>query len=307
MPLASVIPDSEFARMHGDAKTVRIVQVSDTHVSAERAYFLDNWDVFVELMQTDRPDLVVHSGDLSFDGAGDDRDLAFAAREQARLPGPWLAIPGNHDIGESHVAIRLEQPTNSNRRAAWARHLGMPHWVRDIGDWRLVGLDTSLMGCGTPEEAEQRRFLEEALASRGNRPVLLFQHMPPYLSEADDRAFTALAVPHVARGWLLETCLAGGVMAIACGHVHVYRRLVYRGLEIVWAPATSFVNIIERQSAGMGVPRAGYVEWTLRGTEIAHRLVEPPLMIAHDVGAWNKVHGSTTKMPSRPAPPSRIG
>jgi alkaline phosphatase D len=48
---------------------VRVVQVSDTHVSRKRAYFLDNWDVFVAEMQRQPPDLIVHSGDVSFDGA----------------------------------------------------------------------------------------------------------------------------------------------------------------------------------------------------------------------------------------------
>jgi 3',5'-cyclic AMP phosphodiesterase CpdA len=283
---------------------ISIVQVSDTHVSGKRAYFLDNWDVFVDLMRADAPDLIVHPGDLSFDGAGDSDDLAFAAREQERLSAPWLALPGNHDIGESLAAIRLDQPTNVARRAAWASHFGPTQWMRDIGEWRLVGLDTSLMGCDTPEEAAQRRFLEETLASRAGCPVLLFQHMPPYLTEADDPALTTLAVPHAARHWLFDTCLSGGVKAIACGHVHVYRHLSYRGIDIVWAPATSFFNIIERQKFGC-VPRAGYVEWTLNGDKISHRLVEPPLMLTHDVGAWNKAQGSTTKMPPRPAPTGR--
>ena len=177
--------------------------------------------------------------------------------------------------------------------------------MKDVADWRLIGLDTSLMGCGSAEEMEQRAFLENALATRDGRPVLLFQHMPPYMNDPADTAFTTLAVPHAARGWLLGACAAGGVAAIACGHVHVYRRLEYRGMEIVWAPATSFFNIVERQHAGLGLPRAGFIEWKLTGRTLTHVLVEPPLMLTHDVGAWNAAHGSTTKMPPRPAPRDR--
>ena len=51
-------------------ESIRIVQVSDTHVSRKRAYFVDNWDVFVEEISRARPHLIVHSGDVAFDGAG---------------------------------------------------------------------------------------------------------------------------------------------------------------------------------------------------------------------------------------------
>jgi predicted phosphodiesterase len=279
---------------------VRIVQVSDTHVSRKRAYFFDNWDVFVGEMQRQPPDLIVHSGDVSFDGAGDEDDIAFARMEKDRLPAPWIAIPGNHDIGESPVAVRLGQPISAERMARWKRHYGAARWCRDVGAWRLVGIDTALLGSGDEEEHQQALFLQHSLEERAGRPVMLFQHLPPFANDPDDPAFTAMAVPAAARKWLLDVCVRNGVAVIACGHLHVYRRMEYRGIEIVWAPATSFFNIVEKQRSGLGVPRAGYVEWTLEGRSISHRLVEPPLMITHDVGAWNAANGSTTKLPPRP-------
>jgi 3',5'-cyclic AMP phosphodiesterase CpdA len=282
-------------------KPTRIVQVSDTHLSRKRAYFHDNWEVFVAEMAANPPDLIVASGDVSFDGAGDEDDLAFARGQLDRLAAPWIAIPGNHDIGESALAVRLNQPLDDARIARWRRHFGAQWWSRDVGAWRLVGLDTALLGSGRPEEAEQWSFVEAALASRGARPVLAVMHMPPFLLDAADAAFTALAVPHAVRGRVLDTLSsAAGVEAIACGHVHVHRRDTHGGVEIVWAPATSFFNIVERQHAGYGVPRPGYVEWLLDGTTRSWRVVEPPLMITHDVGLWNKAYGSTTKMPPRP-------
>jgi 3',5'-cyclic AMP phosphodiesterase CpdA len=278
---------------------IRIVQVSDTHVSRKRAYFIDNWDVFVDEMLRQPPDLIVHSGDVSFDGAGDEDDMAFARLEKDRLPVPWMAIPGNHDIGESPIALRLQQPVNAERMARWRRHYGASRWCHDVGAWRLVGIDTALLGSGEAEEHQQALFLERSLAERAGRPVILFQHLPPFEDDPDDQAFTAMAVPAGPRKWLLETCVRNGVAVIACGHLHVYRRMEYRGTEIVWAPATSFFNILEKQRRGLNVPRAGYIEWRLEDRSISHRLVEPPLMITHDVGAWNADHGSTTKMPPR--------
>jgi len=38
-------------------------------VSRKRAFFVDNWDLFVEEMRRNPPHLIVHSGDVSFDGA----------------------------------------------------------------------------------------------------------------------------------------------------------------------------------------------------------------------------------------------
>jgi hypothetical protein len=200
---------------------------------------------------------------------------------------PWLAIAGNHDIGESPLAIRLQQPINVERMSRWQRHYGPSRWCRDIGAWRLIGIDTALLGSGDPEEEAQQDFLERALRKRSGKPVMLFQHLPPFENNADDTGFTAAAVPYAPRVRLLETYLRHGVTVIACGHLHVYRQMEYRGIQIVWAPATSFFNIVEKQRSGLGVPRAGYVEWRLEGRSIGHRLAEPPLMITHDFGAWN--------------------
>lgn len=286
--------------MSSAAKSIRIVQVSDTHLSRQRAYFHDNWEVFLAEMQKAPPDLIVASGDLSFDGASGDEDLAFAKAEYDRLPCPWIAIPGNHDIGEAHLQVRHDQPVNAERMARWQRIIGPQWWVRDVGEWRLIGIDSSLFGSDVAAAAEQWAFLEKTLAERGARPVLLFVHIPPFLVEPDDAAFTALAVPHAVRFRLLEAASKGGVQVMACGHVHVARSTVWKGLPIEWAPATSFFNIIERQKAGLGIPRPGYVEWTLSGTRYERRLVEPPLMITYDIGLWNAAHGSTTKLPPRP-------
>ncbi len=193
---------------HAGSAPIRIVQVSDTHVSRKRAYFVDNWHVFVDEMSRQPPDLIVHSGDVSFDGAGDEDDIAFARREKDRLRAPWMAIPGNHDIGELPLAIRLQQPVNAERMARWRRHYGASRWCRDIGAWRLIGIDTALLGSGEEEEHEQALFLERSLAERAGRPIMLFQHLPPFENDPDDPAFTAAAVPAAPRKWLLDTCVA---------------------------------------------------------------------------------------------------
>ena len=62
-----------------------IVQVSDTHLSPTHAYFDDNWQTFVSEMQALRPDLVINTGDFSFNGPDVEGDIQYAHQEAERF------------------------------------------------------------------------------------------------------------------------------------------------------------------------------------------------------------------------------
>ena len=70
-------------------------------------------------MEASPPDMLIHGGDISFNGPSAPLDLAYAAEEIAALGLPWHAIPGNHDIGEAPDYSRLNQPINRERIDAW--------------------------------------------------------------------------------------------------------------------------------------------------------------------------------------------
>lgn len=269
----------------------RLVQVSDTHLSRTHAYFADNWAVFREAMRADPPDLIVHSGDVSFNGPVAADDLAFAAAEMAGLGIPFRVIAGNHDIGEAPAFSRLDQPVNTGRIAAWRAQFGGPWWQHDIPGWRLVGVDTALMGSGLAEEAEQLAFLASAL---DGRPAMLFMHMPPFDRDPGDASPTTSYIPHAARGAFLDLCAAGGVKVIGCGHLHIHRRMRHRGMEIVWAPATAMVNVKAGLKHFRRFPRPGWLEWTLTAKRATFRLVEPERMFVIDMTGWTKPNGNTT-------------
>jgi len=282
------------------SQTFRIAQISDTHLSETHAYFVDNFRVLVDEIASAAPNLVVHSGDVSFDGPVAAGDLAFSRAEMERIATRWRIIPGNHDVGEAPPHSRLDQPLTDQRIEAWRRIFGPTWWVEDVAAWRLVGLDTSLFGSGRPEEAEQTAFLGAVLASRGARPVLVFMHMPPFVDDPADPRPTTQCIPFEGRLAFLEMCRTGGVQAIACGHLHVYRHMTWEGIDIVFAPGTSFVNIAKRLEQFGTFARSGYVEWTLDGAEISHRLVEPPRLFTHDTGLWSDLYGTVTKLPPLP-------
>lgn len=271
----------------------RIVHVSDTHLSASHAYFEDNWYAVREAILAEKPDLIVHGGDISFNGPANPDDLAHAAVELGALGLPWRAVAGNHDVGEAPEFSRLKQPLTDARIGAWRAHVGPLWWMRDVAAWRLIGLDTALMASGRSEESSQNLFLREALETRAGRPVMVFLHMPPFSDRPDDPAFTTSAIPYPARGPLLDQCAAGGVKVIACGHLHVYRRIRHRGMEIVWGPATAMVDSLGRRS-GRRQPRPGFLVWELDGPKARHRLVEPERAFIIDMKGWTKNHGGTT-------------
>ena len=281
-------------------KPLRLVQVSDTHLSARHAYFTDNYDTFVQLMQADPPDLIVHSGDVSFDGADTPEDLEFGRASLARLPQPWRAIPGNHDGGEAVLGRQAKPPVTQDRIARWQAHFGENWWSQDFGAWRLIGLNSALPGSALPQEAAQQAFFMDALAARAERPVMVFIHMPPFQNDPEDAKFTRGALNLAERRSFLGQCAGGGVRVIACGHLHIYRVMHYRGMDIVWCPATSYVNLPAKLTARTIVPRAGYVEWTFEGGQVTCRVNEPPGMLTLDAHRWITERGSVTGLPEKP-------
>lgn len=112
----------------------RLVQISDTHLSPTHAYFQDNWDVFVDEMAEEKPDMVLVTGDLCLNGPIRKADFAYAREQMERLPVPWRAIPGNHDAGETPPDARLGKPITDERRAIY----GQADGVTEMNEWDLV-------------------------------------------------------------------------------------------------------------------------------------------------------------------------
>jgi 3',5'-cyclic AMP phosphodiesterase CpdA len=279
----------------------RLVHVSDTHLSRTHAYFGVNWSAFRQAMAASPPDMLIHGGDISFNGPVAPLDLAHAAGEIAALGLPWRAIPGNHDIGEAPNFSRLNQPINRERIDAWRTHVGAQWWHCDVPHWRLIGLDTALMGSDLPEEAEQGEFLREVLATRGTLHAMVFIHMPPFERDHLSPANPTSYIPIAARKAFLETCADAGVKVIACGHKHVYRKVRHRGMDIVWAPATAMVDVKHPLTRRGTITRPGYLAWTLGERGASHEVIEPERMFVIDMTGWTRRNGGTvTNLPAWP-------
>jgi alkaline phosphatase D len=252
-----------------------ILQISDAHLSPRSPLFRDNLAVIAAWAAASPPDLVIASGDLSLDGADQAEDLEFAAGLLRALPAPLLAIPGNHDVG-SHPRTMPHQPVDAVRLARFRALVGEDRWVRDVPGWRLVGLDTEIMGTGLAEEAVQAGFIAAAATGLGDRRLALFLHKPVFVTAPEDPAFDYWSVPPGARPALAPLLDHPALRLVASGHVHLHREEMRGAVRYAWAPALSFVVAPEDQPGLPGERPCGALLHRLHADHLETTLLSPP-------------------------------
>jgi Icc protein len=274
---------------------VRLAQISDTHLSARHPEFTANFDALTDHLRSAPPDLVINTGDVSAHGELADAaaaDLAFAHSCHVALGIDWLAVPGNHDVGND-PAVAHSNGCDRSRVARWNTVFGADHFVRDVPGWRLVGLDS--LALGTDMADEQFDFLAEALDGAAGRRVALFLHKPLCEETMGEAALTYWPVLPSPRRRILDLLGTWPPAFVASGHVHQWRdRGVSDGLRQIWAPPVAFV-VGDRWQHRAGEKLLGYVVHVLHA-DGPHgcRLVEPTGLTRHDIGLMPEVYGPQT-------------
>jgi len=217
-----------------------ILQLSDAHISSRHDLFRGNLALMRDFAASARPDLVVASGDLSLDGADSDDDLALAASLHQGLAAKLLALPGNHDTG-SHPHTMPRQPFDTARLDRFRTHLGAGRGVVDLPGWRVVGLNSEVMGTGHAEEQAQAAFIADAAAGAGERRIALFLHKPVFVTAPDDPTFDYWSVPPAARAALAPLLDHPGLRLVASGHLHLHHHFMRGKVAFAWVPPLSFV------------------------------------------------------------------
>jgi len=252
-----------------------ILQLSDAHLSPRNALFRGNLALMRAHAAAAPPDLLVASGDLSLDGADRDEDLALAAALHAEFAAPLLALPGNHDVG-SHPHTMPHQPFDSARLARFQAHFGPGRGVVDLPGWRVVGLNSEVMGTGHAEEALQAAFIAEAAGGAGDRRIALFLHKPVFVTDRDDPTFDYWSVPPLARTALAPLLDHPGLRLVASGHLHVHHHEVRGRVSYAWAPALSFVVDPADQPGLPGARVCGALLHRLHADHVETVMLAPP-------------------------------
>jgi 3',5'-cyclic AMP phosphodiesterase CpdA len=241
-----------------------VIFVSDTHLSPDAPEAQENWAAVVRHITAAAPDLVIHLGDLSLDGARNPADVEHARAQLELLPVPWTAVPGNHDIGDNP---RPGAPdgiaVTEDRRQRWLDVVGADYWSLVIADWTLLAMNAQLAGSGLAAEASQWSWLEDQLRSAdpGQR-IALLAHKPVTapaheLAGAPPYRFW----PHASRHRLGDLFAGRPPELIVSGHVHQSRHLRLDGSSHVWVP-TTWAVLPDHAQPVFGAKRCGVLSLT---------------------------------------------
>ena len=243
--------------------TFRIAQISDTHLSDAKPFFVDQFVRTAEAIRQSKPDVVLNSGDITLDGASQEGDLAAARLLHDRLGLPVRFLPGNHDLGDSQDSPgHHESPIDRARRARYVAHFGPDWWWFDVPGWRVLGINAQLLGSDLAETAEQEAAIAEAASGTGDRRLVLFLHKPLFDRSAGENAITGRFVNPAPRQRLLAQLGLAAPALVVCGHVHQFRTSEANGARHVWGPSTAYV-IPDRIQPRYGLKEVGYVEHRL--------------------------------------------
>ena len=212
----------------GSLSTIKLLQVSDCHVSADpkadyRGQNADrNLTRLLLAMRSWDPDLVLLTGDVS-----EDASPAAYARVAVRLGtigAPVLALPGNHDKPE---VMKRHFP-----KGPWA---GGTHAL-ELGRWLLVALDSTVPGKipGFFSQQNLERFDACMRGADAEHILVALHHQPvPVNAPWIDR------YPLEEAGRFLNFVdREHRIRCVTWGHVHHEVNLERKGVKFLGAPST---------------------------------------------------------------------
>jgi 3',5'-cyclic AMP phosphodiesterase CpdA len=265
----------------------RLTQISDPHLARNRPTLTENFHRVGEHIDATRPDLVIDSGDVSFDGPTNRDDLEFAKSLHDALPVQCRYLPGNHDIGDNPTSVGSPptQPVTPETQQAFLSVFGEDRWRFEAAGWCFIGLNSLVMNTGLAREAEQFEWLASQLSAANGKPVALFLHKPLYLNAPDDPELPATSIryiPQPARARLLEMFGAVDLRLVASGHVHQRRDFTRGRIRHVWAPSSGFI-IPDTKQELIGIKEVGLVEYRFQPDAFEVRHVRAPGQIDIDM------------------------
>jgi predicted MPP superfamily phosphohydrolase len=159
------------------ARQLRIVQLSDTHISHLGGTPVKNFWLLIDYINGElHPDLVINTGDVVIlhPDSVEDRDTAW--RLHQRVDVPLRVLPGNHDVGDTGEKPWMGLSVTSERIDGFKSTWGADRFVLlglaadGAEDRAFIGINSQVMSSGLPEETEHWEWLESVgLMSKASR------------------------------------------------------------------------------------------------------------------------------------------
>jgi len=194
---------------------LQIVQISDTHISSDapgRKQDLLNSVHAINALD-EKPDVVVHTGDVSHNATAEEYRSARQALDQLDMP--YFVMVGNRDK-------RKELLNEFNDERLQLPEQGWVQYAIDQYPVRMILVDTICESSNKGQLCSERlQHLESMILADTNKPTVLFLHHPPY--EA-----TGIPDPYQYEDWQdvkkLSKLLSRftNLCGMYCGHVHRY-------------------------------------------------------------------------------------
>jgi 3',5'-cyclic AMP phosphodiesterase CpdA len=219
---------------------MQIAIISDTHLAPRAEAFAANARAALTWIGVIAPDLVVHLGDVTVDGAFEPDEMDFARNIFAGRPVRWL--PGNHDIGNPPCIPQSasESALSAEALAHFRSVLGDDRWIVERDGWQILGLNAQLFGLGDDEEEAQFDWIARMLSSsRAKLGVML--HKPLFRDGPSDTQEHQRYLPVAARRRLTALMDGRDLRFVIAGHTHQLRTIRVDGVEHIWAPSSAYI------------------------------------------------------------------
>jgi predicted phosphodiesterase len=133
----------------GEAVLAKICHFSDTHFTNGSDYMAEIYDQGVKMMIREKPDVLVHAGDLTNDSYPEDFALAkLKLRDLSTFGVPYLIVPGTRDL----------QPFG---RELWVQQIGPLDPVFEDPSMRILGINTGAEPSGHVGRSRMRMIEED--------------------------------------------------------------------------------------------------------------------------------------------------
>ena len=245
---SSIALDSAIAAplRRASAAPFTFVQVSDSHIGFNKAPNADARATFREAIAKvkalpDRPDFIIHTGDVSQLSRDDEFDDAEQIIREAGLP--VFFVPGEHDmLDPENGKAFLKRFGKHSRGDGWYSfdHRGV-HFVAlvNVADLKPGGMGN--LG------AEQLKWLRADLTGRSSStPIVVFAHIPLWTVYADWGWGTDDAAQ------ALKLLARFGSVTVLNGHIHQITQKVEGRIAFHTARSTAFPQPAPGTAPGPG-------------------------------------------------------